>query len=359
MILDALRGRSRSTEADAGASNQSRADSVLRTLGYSPRRNRSRRFQTRVLYGTLAVLIGFVGLSLIVGTLAPRESGTAPRRPSANAQVSRPVQSPAPSNPGGAETLAPAAAAASTTPTGVAPDASGSPAPRPGPRPVLSVAARRKAPVAPDRPVSTPADSEAPPVVTSQSAERPVDDFRVALDYQRRGDYAGATSSYAKVTEKQGPNPAVQNNEAVMWLDRRNPEAAIRELENALKIEPGYVKAQNNLGVALLNAGRIDEARNALNVALAKDPRNVESMVNLALVHRAAGNQTDARALLQRAVAADPRSAGAHYNLAVVADASGDPAAAAEHYRAFLRLGTVQYASLVAPVRERLSALGR
>ena len=81
-------------------------------------------------------------------------------------------------------------------------------------------------------------------------------------------------------------------------------------------------------------------------------------MVNLALVQRAAGRIADARDLLRRAIVLDPRNAGSHYNLAVVADESGDATTAIEHYRAFLRFGTVSHADLAAQVRARLTALG-
>src|SRR5207244_2249873 len=92
-------------------------------------------------------------------------------------------------------------------------------------------------------------------------------------------------------------------------------------------------------------------------MALAADARNVESLVNLALVQKSAGRPTEARDLLRRAVVIDPRSAGSHYNLAIVADESGDRAAAVEHYRAFLKYGSLSHSELVAPVRARIAAL--
>jgi Flp pilus assembly protein TadD len=118
------------------------------------------------------------------------------------------------------------------------------------------------------------------------------------------------------------------------------------------------VRAHNNLGVALMRAGRLDAATGELRIALATEPRNVESIVNMALVQKASGHPADARDLLQRAVSVEPRNAGAHYNLAVVADEAGDAAAAIEHYRAFLKFGTLAHADLVSPVRARLAALG-
>ena len=118
------------------------------------------------------------------------------------------------------------------------------------------------------------------------------------------------------------------------------------------------MKAHNNLGVALMTGNQLEPAASEFRVALAADPRNVESLVNLALVQRAAGRTADARELLRRALALDPRNAGSHYNLAVVADESGDAATAVEHYRAFLRFGTVANGELAAQVRARLTLLG-
>jgi len=75
-------------------------------------------------------------------------------------------------------------------------------------------------------------------------------------------------------------------------------------------------------------------------------------------VQKAGGRGADARDLLLRAVSVDARSPGAHYNLALVADEAGEVSMAIEHYRAFLKLGAVTHADLVARVRARLAALG-
>ena len=132
----------------------------------------------------------------------------------------------------------------------------------------------------------------------------------------------------------------------------------MKEFQQAIGIDPKYVRAHNNAGVALMRSGRLDEAGAEFRVALAAEPRNIESIVNLALVQKGSGRGADARDLLQHAVSLDPRNSGAHYNLAVVADESGDAAMAIEHYRAFLRLGVVAHGDLIGPVRARLAALG-
>jgi len=118
------------------------------------------------------------------------------------------------------------------------------------------------------------------------------------------------------------------------------------------------VKAHNNLGVSLMQGGKLEQAGAEFRIALAADQRNVDALVNLALVERSSGRAADARSLLRRAVTLDPARPGSHYNLAVVADETGDTSLAIEHYRAFLRLGTVSFARLAPQVRARLAALG-
>ena len=153
----------------------------------------------------------------------------------------------------------------------------------------------------------------------------------------------------------------IHNNVGLVYREVGQLDQAIKEFQKAIEIDPKYVRAHNNLGVALMGvtgSSRLDAAAAEFRVALAEDPRNVESIVNLALVQKAAGRGADARDLLLRAVGIDTRNPGAHYNLAVVADEAGDVSMAVEHYRAFLKLGAVTHADLLARVRARLAALG-
>jgi cytochrome c-type biogenesis protein CcmH/NrfG len=106
-----------------------------------------------------------------------------------------------------------------------------------------------------------------------------------------------------------------------------------------------------------MRLNRPDSAAAEFRIAITMQPRNVESIVNLALVQKAAGRTADARDLLRRAVTIDPRNPGSHYNLAVLADEGGENAAAVEHYRAFLKYGSVSHNDLVVRVRARIAAL--
>ena len=116
----------------------------------------------------------------------------------------------------------------------------------------------------------------------------------------------------------------MHNNLGLLYDERGQRDDAVKQFQRAIAINPTYVKAHNNLGVSLMRANQLTAAASEFRVALA----------------------------------ADPRSAGSHYTLAVVADEGGDAATAIEHYRAFLRFGTVTHADLVGRVRARLTTLG-
>jgi Flp pilus assembly protein TadD len=161
----------------------------------------------------------------------------------------------------------------------------------------------------------------------------------------------------APLTTPSAPTIPAANNLGLLYQQRGNLSEAHTQFQRAIALEPTYVKAHNNLGVLHLAEGRLEQAAAEFRVALTIDARNLESLVNLGLVQRASGRRAEARELLLRAVAIDPRHPGSRYNLAIAADDAGDIAMAIEHYRAFLRYGTVSYPELAARVRARLTAL--
>jgi Tfp pilus assembly protein PilF len=199
------------------------------------------------------------------------------------------------------------------------------------------------------------APDPAPPSVPSAPVE---DHFALALFSQRTGDYDGALAHYRVLLERHDASAEVHNNLGLLYQDRGQSDDAVKQFQRAIAIDPKSAKAHNNLGVAFMRANQLTQAASEFRVALACDPRNVESLVNLALVERSSGRLADARALLRRALTIDPRNAGSHYNLAVIADESGEAMIAIEHYRAFLRFGSLAHADLTGQVRARLTALG-
>jgi Tfp pilus assembly protein PilF len=183
------------------------------------------------------------------------------------------------------------------------------------------------------------------------------DHFAMALYYQRVGDFDGALAQYRRLLEQNDASAEVHNNLGLLYQDRGQYDEAVKRFQRSIAIGRKCTR-RTTISACAMRSNRPDAAAAEFRVALGADPRNVESLVNLALVQKAAGRVADARDLLRRALVIDPRNAGSHYNLAVVADESGDTSSAVEHYRAFLKLGTVAHADLAAQVRARLAALG-
>jgi len=371
-ILDALKRHRTDDDPDRPPAH-SNAESVLATLGYSRQRagQRGVAVRTLVVYGLSAVAIGFVGLSALIFFLAPAERA----RPAATVAANRPAPI-APAGPtaeASGPTLRPPAtvpppaaaprstpvAPSSTTTRNIAPPADIVP-----PRVARTSEAPSDIPRRPSRPpVSSPAPAPTSPaaslqavVVVPSAAPAPPNHFALALYNQRIGNYDEALSHYRALLA-QGDSAEIHNNIGLISVEQGRPDEAVREYQRAIALDPKYVKAHNNLGVVYMRMNRGSDAASEFRVALSIEPRNVESIVNLALVQKATGRVAEARDLLRRAVAIDPGSAGSHYNLAVFADESGDRASAIEHYRAFLKYGSVTHAELVATVRARLAAL--
>jgi Tfp pilus assembly protein PilF len=414
-ILDALRRSAPKDDDEQGGDSHS--DSVLATLGYPRQRPRRSGLSMKMLlvYGAAAVAIGFVGLSLLIAFLAPPEpqkkavpapSRVATRQPVAVAapKATPPPPAQAVTAPPSPVTPAPATARSTPPPPTQTPPANTviTPAPvlpprsttPPPPSATPPAVARNTAPppdVVPPRvaPSASPAvrstedksalraseDRPAPrrrtavelppepvlpapsPVVNTPAAQPQPNHFALALYNQRIGNYDEAMTHYKALLAQNDKSAEVHNNVGLVALEQGRLDEAISEYQKAIENDPKYVRAHNNLGVAYMRSNRAADAAAEFRLALSLDGRNVESLVNLALVQKSAGRPAEARDLLRRALAIDPRSAGSHYNLAVVADESGERASAVEHYRAFLKYGSLTHADLVAPVRARIAAL--
>jgi Tfp pilus assembly protein PilF len=398
LILDALK-RKRPTEdpddRSAGA-RDAHADAVLSTLGYRQPRARRAGLSVKMLllYGAAAMAIGFVGLSLLILLFAPPERPQPAPVTSSSARAIQPPATVAPTFETAAPTPParvpsppavppPSAAPAGGLPASVSP---GAPAPAPS-KPVAPPASQPRATVntrsTPQRPVAAaqperatapqaaratgptvrafpPSEApqrEVPPVVMSAPTPATPNHFALGLYYQRIADYENALAQYRALLEQNDASAEGHNNLGLLLMDRQQLDDAVRQFERAVAIDPRHVSAHNNLGVAFMRLNRPDSAAAEFRIALTMQPRNVESIVNLALVQKAAGRNADARDLLRRAVTIDPRNPGSHYNLAVLADEGGENAAAVEHYRAFLKYGSVSHNDLVVRVRARLAAL--
>ena len=93
-------------------------------------------------------------------------------------------------------------------------------------------------------------------------------------------------------------------------------DAAARQAERAIGVDPQYAPAQNLLGAIQATLGHATEARAAFERALRLNPRDSATYVNLGLLELSSGNRDRAAAYLDEALSLDPKSAAARQALA-------------------------------------------
>ena len=85
--------------------------------------------------------------------------------------------------------------------------------------------------------------------------------------------------------------------------------------EEAMRRNPGHVKAWVNLGLARFDSGDRKGAVLALQRAIAADPGCAEAHTNLCTLYAEQGLHEEALGEFRRAVDIDPESSEAHFNL--------------------------------------------
>lgn len=141
--------------------------------------------------------------------------------------------------------------------------------------------------------------------------------------------FKDALESYAKALEFGVAGPEeVRVNRAVIFADHLfEPDAASRELDEALRANPDYVPAWLNLGNLREDLGDRDGARDAYRSALKADPSNSLALARLAGISHAAkldeGLAANVRAALGRLNLAADERADLGFALAGLLNAAG------------------------------------
>lgn len=135
-----------------------------------------------------------------------------------------------------------------------------------------------------------------------------------------QGRYAEAAAAYRKVLSL---NPRLQGIHFRLGRlllaglrDSTRLEAARREFEEELKINPSSAAAEYELGEMARRAGQWDEAIERFMRATNLDPGFVDPLIGLGKGLVSAGRTEEAVAPLEAAVKLDPRNGVAHYQLA-------------------------------------------
>ena len=134
------------------------------------------------------------------------------------------------------------------------------------------------------------------------------------------------------------------NNLGVAFHVRGQTDAAIKEYERALTINPSLAKAHNDLAGAYYALGLVMSAVDEWGKAIRLEPSLAQTHYNLGVVHKAQGRLDLAIAAWEKALSIDSSITDAEFGLGEIYEACGKAANAIDHYRRFI---------LQAPTKDR------
>ncbi len=166
--------------------------------------------------------------------------------------------------------------------------------------------------------------------------------FTYALIFMQRG-YADHALAFAKRALEADPQSAeAYYLTGMIYLQKQMRREAQQNFESALKYRPSYPdtwpNAWNNLGMLAAQAGHDEAAMRNLNEAIRLNPNYVTALDNLGSVYRRQGRWPEAQKALESALKADPDDADANYGLGMVFAEQSDVVRAEQYLRRALEL---------------------
>jgi len=166
--------------------------------------------------------------------------------------------------------------------------------------------------------------------------------FTYALIFMERG-YPDHALAFARRALDSDPESAeTYYLLGMIYLQKQTPADARNNFERALKCRPSYPdtwpNAWNNLGMLAAQAGDNEAAIKNLKEAIGLNPNSVIALDNLGNVYRHQGRWAEAQNALEAALRADPNDADANYGLGMVFAQQNDAASAYRYLQKALEL---------------------
>ncbi len=155
------------------------------------------------------------------------------------------------------------------------------------------------------------------------------------LTHQRNEAYQSAVSIWSDVVAQRPRNIRARNNLGNELHRVGQNEAAVREYQAALGVDPARFDVLYNLGVAQLDLQRLEDAANSFREAIRLNPRDGNVRAILGHTLRVAGRAEEALPQLQEAVALLPGYVRAQDELALTLQALGRTQEAVAAYESF------------------------
>lgn len=109
--------------------------------------------------------------------------------------------------------------------------------------------------------------------------------------------YSEAVDLYTKAIDEDGPTVALYGNRAFCHIKLENFGSAIADADEALKLDPRYVKAYYRRGTALLSLGKLKNAQACFKQVLLIKPKSKDAKAKLAACNKLVKARQFARAL--------------------------------------------------------------
>ncbi|MFQ5456423.1 MAG: tetratricopeptide repeat protein [Nitrospirota bacterium] len=161
--------------------------------------------------------------------------------------------------------------------------------------------------------------------------------------YEKEGVLDLAVREYQEALKINSDDDRIHNNLGIAYGKQGKADMAIREYKEALRINPDNSNTHNNLGVVYREQGRTGMAVREYLEALKIDPDNRNTHNNLAVVYEKQGVLDLAVREYQEALKINPDDGGTHNNLGVVYEKQGRADMAVREYLEALKIDPDHY----------------
>jgi tetratricopeptide (TPR) repeat protein len=142
------------------------------------------------------------------------------------------------------------------------------------------------------------------------------------------GQFEDAKTRVQRVLDRDPKNVAAQVLLGNSLAGLRDIEGGIKELEEAIALDPARSQTYSNLAMLRLAQGQKEQAKAAFLKAVEIDPKSVAALLALANYHMSSGENADAESVLKRALAIEPSNVLANRALAAFFSSTGRTAEA-------------------------------
>jgi protein O-mannosyl-transferase len=138
------------------------------------------------------------------------------------------------------------------------------------------------------------------------------------VSFLRAQKFENSEVVWTDAIEKGYKNPLAYNNRGHYYRQQNKTALALRDYEEALKINPRYFRTLNNRGKILFDQGQVDVAMEDFNKALSIAPDFVSALSNRGAAFAAKGDFEAALTDLDKAIRLDSTDKNAYSNRALV-----------------------------------------